>query len=140
MTAATQPSIEQIVLGAIPVCGSTRNVEVGHMDGHEENTAPANLIWNCRSCNTRIGEVFKRAGLGRRTRQYNPAGEGANNLGEWMNAVMSMNGDPGGNMRVEDAVAMIHATPPEQRSRFAKEIWNIRKRRYGATGREEVPF
>jgi hypothetical protein len=76
MTAATQPSIEQIVLGAIPVCGSTRNVEVGHMDGHEENTAPANLIWNCRSCNTRIGEVFKRAGLGEGCNASNRRGSG----------------------------------------------------------------
>ena len=30
-----------------------------------------------------------------------------------------------------DAVSMIHATPPEQRSRFAKEIW--RKRRAHGT-------
>jgi hypothetical protein len=45
-----------------------------------------------------------------------------------MNAVMSMKGD-GGTMTVSDAVAMIHATPPDDRSRFAKEIWTIRKRR-----------
>jgi hypothetical protein len=46
---------------------------VGHLDGFEENTDPQNLIWNCRACNTRLGVVFKRLGLGRRTRQYNPA-------------------------------------------------------------------
>jgi hypothetical protein len=44
-----------------------------------------------------------------------------------MNAVMSMKGD-GGMMAVADAVAMIHATPPEDRSRFAKEIWGIHRR------------
>jgi hypothetical protein len=45
-----------------------------------------------------------------------------------MNAVTSMKGD-GGTMIVADAVAMIHATPPEDRSRFGKEIWAIRRRR-----------
>lgn len=39
-------------------------------------------------------------------------------LGQWMNAVMSMKGD-GGTMAVADAVTMIRATPPEDRSRFA---------------------
>jgi hypothetical protein len=28
-----------------------RNIEVGHVDGHEENHAPRNLFWTCRSCN-----------------------------------------------------------------------------------------
>jgi len=89
----------------------------------------------------RCGNTLRRAGLGRLTRQYNPAASaGAENLGAWMNAVMSIKGDPGGNMPVRDAVALIHATPPEQRSAFAREIWNIRKRRHGASGREEVPF
>jgi hypothetical protein len=46
-----------------------------------------------------------------------------------MNAVMSIKGDSGGTMRVADAVSMIHATPPEQRSRFARDIWAIRRRR-----------
>lgn len=32
-------------------------------------------------------------------------------------------------MVVQDAVAMIHAMPPERRSRFAKEIWR-RRRQY----------
>src|ERR1022692_3343887 len=57
-------------------CGSTRYVEVGHLDGFEENTEQENLVWNCRSCNTRLGVVFKRLGIGRRTRQYNPAQKG----------------------------------------------------------------
>jgi hypothetical protein len=34
-----------------------RSVEVGHLDGHEENTEPENLIWNRRACNLRLGVV-----------------------------------------------------------------------------------
>ncbi|MGH9663199.1 MAG: hypothetical protein ACRD9L_02100 [Bryobacteraceae bacterium] len=56
-----------------------------------------------------------------------------------MNAVMSMKGDPGGNMPVADAVALIRATPPDQRSRFAKEIWNRRRQHYGSIGRSDTP-
>jgi hypothetical protein len=83
-----------------------------------------------------MGVVFKRAGLGRRTRQYNPAGDGAQTLGQWMNAVLSMKGQ-GGDMTVLDAVNMVHATPPDKRSRFAKQIWA--KRRQHGTDRA-VPF
>jgi 5-methylcytosine-specific restriction endonuclease McrA len=119
------------------LCGSKRNVEVGHVDGHEENTAPDNLFWTCRSCNVKSGNAMRRAGQGRLTRQYNPAPAlGAENLGQWLNAVMSMKGD-GGSMTVADAVAMIHATPPEDRSQFASEIWG--KRRQRGTDRN-VPF
>ena len=101
---------------------------------------PWNLVWTCRACNVRCGNKLRRAGLGRLTRQYNPSAAGAETLGAWLNAVQSMKGDPGGNMPVADAVAMIHATPPEALSSFAREIWNIRKSRHGASGREQVPF
>ncbi len=53
-------------------CGSRQNVEVEHVDGHEENIWPHNLSWACRSCNTRKGVTFRNAGIGRRTRQFNP--------------------------------------------------------------------
>jgi hypothetical protein len=87
-----------------------------------------------------MGVVFKRAGLGRRTRQYNPstATDGAQTLGQWMNAVMSMKGQ-GGDMTVLDAVAMIHATPPDKRSRFAKQIW-AKRRQHGTDKPGVVPF
>jgi hypothetical protein len=117
------------------LCGSTRNVEVGHVNGHEEDDSPANLLWTCRRCNVRCGNTLRNAGLGRLTRQYNPAA-GAENLGQWMNAVMSMKRD-GGTMAVADAVAMIRATPPDARSDFAREIWA--KRRQRGTDRT-VPF
>lgn len=119
------------------LCGSRRNVEVGHVNGHEEDSSPANLFWTCRRCNVRCGNTLRREGFGRRTRQYNPATEGAPNLGAWMNAVLSMKGDPGGDMPVADAVAMVRATPPDERSKFAKEIWDRRRRR--GTDRA-VPF
>jgi hypothetical protein len=112
-------------------------VEVGHVDGCEENTAPENLIWNCRACNTEMGVVFKRMGIGRRTRQYNPESQGAQSLGQWLTAVMSMKGE-GAEMSVADAVAMIHATPPARRSEFAREIW-ARRRERGTDKTGEVP-
>lgn len=84
--------------------------------------------------------MLSRAGIGRKTRQYNPAGSGgAKTLGQWLAAVQSMNGRAD-QMQVADAVAMIHATPPEARSRFAKEIWKLR-RAHGTDRRAgEVPF
>ena len=106
---------------------------MGHLDGFEENSAPENLIWNCRACNTRLGHVFKRLTIGRRTRQYNPASEGATSLGQWLTAVMSMKGQSDA-MTVPAAVEMIRATPPERRSQFAREIWQ--KRREHGTDRE----
>jgi hypothetical protein len=51
-----------------------------------------------------------------------------------------MNGESS-SMPVADAVAMIHATPPERRSEFAQEIWRKRRAHYGATGRSDsIPF
>jgi hypothetical protein len=110
---------------------------VGHVDGEERNTHPHNLMWTCRSCNVRCGVTPKRAGLGRRTRQYNPEGEGAKTLAQWLTAVQAMKGNSG-ETTVGDAVAMIHATPADARSQFAKEIWR-RRRAHGTDGTEEPP-
>jgi hypothetical protein len=113
---------------------------VGHLDGHEEHTHRLNLIWNCRSCNTRLGVVFKRLGLGRRTRQFNPEARGAESYQQWVLAVMSMKGDSDA-MTVPAAVEMIRATPPEDRSRYAREIWRRRRDHWGQSGQQsEVPF
>ena len=111
---------------------------MGHLDGFEENTNPENLIWNCRACNTCLGVVFKRLGLGRRTRQYNPASQGATSLGQWLTAVMSMKGQSQ-EMTVPAAVEMIRATPPARRSEFARAIW-AKRRQHGTARRGEVPF
>jgi hypothetical protein len=124
-----------------PICGfggSTRNVECGHLDGFEENTASKNLIWNCRACNTRLGVVFKRLGMGRRTRQYYPAQKGATSLGQWLTAVTSMKGQSQ-EMTVPAAVEMIRATQPARRSDFASEIWAKRRER-GTDRPQALPF
>ena len=111
--------------------------DIHHVNGDESDGAPENLAWACRPCNVRIANVMRRAGMGRLTRQNNPASAaGAENLGQWMNAVTSMKGD-GGTMAVGDAVAMIRATPPEERSKLTREIWE--KRRQRGTDRA-VPF
>lgn len=116
-------------------CGSTGNVEVHHVDGNERDNAPRNLAWACRSCNTLIGVVMKRAGLGIRTRQLNPAREGARTLAQWVTAVLSMKGESDA-MDPAAAVEIIHATPPARRSAFAEEIWRIR-RAHGTDRRRE---
>lgn len=122
------------------LCGSRRNVEVGHLDGHEEHGEPANLLWTCRSCNVRCANTLRRAALGRPTQQFNPSGQGATSLGQWLTAVMSMRGDSGA-MPVKAAVEMIRATAPERRSEFAEDIWQRRRAHYGPSGRSDsVPF
>lgn len=108
-----------------------------HVNGNESDGAPANLVWACRPCNVRIANVMRRAGIGRLTYQMNPASSGAPNVGAWVNAVLSVKGDPGGDMPVAEAVEMIRATPPGERSKFAKRIWSLRRQR--GTDRT-VPF
>jgi len=109
-------------------CGATKSLDVGHLDGHEENNEPRNLSYFCRSCNVVVANVMRNAGLGRLTRQFNPTrGGGAANVGEWMAAVGPIRphvdrGERGlvATMSVSDAVAMIRATPHAKRSEFAR--------------------
>jgi hypothetical protein len=75
-----------------------------------------------------------RAGLGRRTRQANPQAQGAKSLGQWLAAVLSMKGESD-QIDPAAAVDIIHATPPERRSEFAQQIWEIRRRRGTDRGR-----
>jgi len=70
--------------------------------------------------------------MGRRTKQLNPATGGARTLAQWLSAVMSMKGESD-QMPVDAAVEMIHATPAEDRSLFAREIWRLR-REHGTAG------
>lgn len=109
-------------------------MEIAHVNGREEDNAPENKIWTCRSCNVRCGNALRAAGIGRLTRQFNPASRGAKSLGQWLTAVLSMKGESTA-MSVPDAVAMVRATQPEDRSDFAERIWTIRRRRYGPAGR-----
>lgn len=68
------------------------------------------------------------AGLGRRVQQFNPAADGAKSLRQWLTAVLSVKGEST-EMDVANAVRLIRATPPERRSEFAEQIWQIRRRR-----------
>jgi heterodisulfide reductase subunit C len=121
------------------MCGSGRNIDIGHVNGHEEDNSSANRCFQCRSCNVRCANTLRAAGLGRLTRQFNPA-EGARSMGQWLAAVTSMKGESNA-MAVPAAVEMIRATPPERRSEFARDIWERRRARYGPTGRSDsVPF
>lgn len=121
-------------------CGvSTGAIDVGHVDGHEEHNEPENLIWICRSDNVRSANILRAAGLGRTTRQFNAASSGAKSLGAWLAAVMTLRGESN-QMTVPAAIDLIKQTPPERRSRFAQEIWERRRARYGSSGRSDVPF
>jgi hypothetical protein len=123
-------------------CGSTRNVEVGHLDGHEEHGEPENLVWTCRSCNVVAANTLKNARMGRATHQFNPTKSGgASNVGEWAQAVgaiipRAQDGShkferspyrneglqAGSTMSTSDAVAMIRATSPAKRREFAAAL------------------
>lgn len=116
---------------------------VAHIDGNESNGTPENLGLTCRSCNSKTARRMHKAAIGRKTRQYNPRSEGAQSLGQWMAAVMSMKGESD-QMSVSDAVSLIHATPANDRSSFAREIWQ-RRREHGRDGGQEsdageIPF
>lgn len=112
------------------LCGHDKNVDVHHIDGHEENSHPENLMWACRSCNVRIANHARKNNRGRLTRQYNgKRAAGASTLGEWVRATMAYSG-VGSDMDYDSAVSIIAATPRDVRSGFAKEIWR-RRREHG---------
>jgi hypothetical protein len=124
-------------------CGAPNPRDVHHLDGHESNDHPSNISRCCRSCNTRIANVMRKAGLGTKTRQYNPRSKarshGSRSLGSYLSAVQIVKGEQPGN--VSAAVRDLQATSPSQRSEYAEQIWKIRKERYGPTGRRDtLPF
>lgn len=82
----------------------------------------------------KAGIVLREHGIGRLTRQFNPEAEGARSLSQWVTAVLSLKGESDA-MDPESALAMVHATPSSQRSRFAREIWRRRRDHYGERGR-----
>ena len=43
-------------------CGAKRDLMPHHLDGHEENNNPANLLTVCRACNVRAGAALRRSG------------------------------------------------------------------------------
>ena len=135
---------------ACAFCGNPRVRGVAHIDGNEANTSARNLTWTCNSCNVRTANVMRKAGLGTLTRQYNPrrrpsaAAHGARSLGAYLSSVQILKGNQPGN--VSAAVRTVQATSPSKRREYAERIWEIRKERYGPSGRKdggrdnEVPF
>jgi len=130
----TQPERRCIYCGAPPARG--RRLDVEHINGREDDSSPANLAYACRSCNTRKGAWFALAGRGKKTRQYNPQGKPIATLAAWMEAVKRLHGGDS-TFTLADAIASVRATPADQRSDFAREIW--RRRRARGTARP-VPF
>lgn len=129
-------------------CGSRRRVEIHHVNGRESDGTPDNLMWACRRCNTSVGHALRRSGLGRLTRQYNPAkarGSRRSLMQAYGNAIKVMRGVFEGD--VAAAVATIRATPPDVRSAYTSRSWPVRRQFYGPSGRQgslfgggKVPF
>lgn len=121
------------------LCGSNP-VEVMHLNGNESDLSPRNLAWGCRSCNTRLGKLFSKAGIGVKTRQYNPTG-GAKSLGAWLSAINIVKYGAAGDHA--EALATIRDTPAGRRKEFSMQAWAARRKVYGKTGRHEsgdIPF
>jgi hypothetical protein len=121
-------------------CGSRRNVEVHHVNGNENDSDPLNLLWSCRSCNVIVGNRLRKARIGRRTRQFNPAKYSRGALmREYGNAIKVMRGQFDGD--IGSAVATIRATPADVRSAYTRRTWSTRKAIYGPSGRQsDIPF
>ena len=120
------------------LCGSTKDLGVMHLDGNEAHGEAANLAWGCRSCNQLLSHGFKRAGAGKRTKQYNPS-SGVPSFEQYAWAVSNHSRgayDEGG--------VVIHATPKHKRIEYASRIAGIKAER--GTGRRrgggdvDVPF
>lgn len=132
----TNPSNRDYYGGARP------NIEVGHIDGDETNTTKNNLAWTCRPCNQRVAAAMKKAGTGRRTKQFNPGKrKPISDWREFAQALAITKGEAIGD--IDRAVDSLKATGPRRRSEFQKDIWDRRKELYGPSGRKDggaVPF
>jgi hypothetical protein len=99
------------------ICGSRSDIQVMHLDGDESHGEPGNLAYGCRSCNGLLAAAFKKAGLGRPTNQYNPAKGAIPTFEQYKWAVSNHERkahDEGG--------AVIHATPPDVRVKYARRM------------------
>lgn len=120
---------------------AARPLMVDHIDGHEDHGDPQNLAYACRSCNTRKGIVYRKNGLGRLTRQYNPKrgrrkpGKGIRSLAQFIQAIQAVKGEGAQQMDLFDANQLLRDTSPADRSMWAREA---NKRRWAAA--KEVPF
>lgn len=120
-------------------CGSVRNIGVDHIDGNEANSNPANLLKACKSCNGLKAHVLKRAGLGRRVKQYNPPKVGGVTMKQYGDAIKVMRGVFDGD--VAAAVRTVQSAPAHIRSGYTRQTWRTRRALYGPSGRQsELPF
>lgn len=99
-------------------CASRRNIDVDHVTGNESDGRPENLMYLCRSCNTRKGITQARNRIGVRTRQYNPFK--LPTFAEFKHSAAVLLGVESGD--AAKATAAIHATPPAKREEYADKI------------------
>jgi hypothetical protein len=115
------------------LCCSTKDLGVMHLDGDESHGEARNLAWGCRACNQILSHGFKRAGLGKRTKQYNPSA-GVPSFEQYCWAVAHHSREAH-----DEGGAIIHATPKSKRIEYASRIAGLKAER--GTGRtSEVPF
>lgn len=128
-------------------CGSAQNVLPHHVDGDETQTVRENLVWACKGCNGSVGHRLRKNGIGRLTKQFNPAkkraaGSRADQMKAYQFAILTMRGKIDGD--VAEAVRTIKATPAAVRSEYTRRMWPIRRERYpethGRGGQTEIPF
>lgn len=128
-------------------CGAKNPRDRAHIDGNESNNHPSNLAPQCRSCNVRMANTLHRAGIGQKTRQYNPRNPKRPSIGAYVHSIQVLRGEEKGN--VQSAIKLIHDTPPGVRHEYGKKLWEFRKLKYGPSGRKdggreakysEVPF
>jgi hypothetical protein len=143
---ANRPEVRPPGAKVCGYCASKRNVGVDHINGFEEDCTPQNLIWACKSCNGIKAHLFKKNGLGRRVKQYNPAkktaGHSRVSLAEYGAAIKVMRGVFDGD--VSKAMETIRNASPSIRSAYTSRTWAARRALYGPTGRtpvqSEIPF
>lgn len=139
---ANRPGVRPNLPKKCAVCGSGKNVGVDHKDGDESNGRRSNLGWLCKRCNARKAVLQKAAGVGVRTRQFNPSrsrGAQSRKLGHYDALIKIMRGEIEGGS--EKAHEDILATDPALRSQYTSNSWAIRRQRYGPSGRrEKLPF
>ena len=118
-------------------CAAARPRDIDHIDGDENNGDRSNLQRLCRSCNTRKAITQKRAGAGRRTRQFNPEPARRKNaivpsFTEYVEAVLILRGDRRGN--VQRAAKVLQAIPESKRWEYIERI-----REAGKVNPEHIP-
>lgn len=100
------------------LCASRKNVDIDHITGDESDESPDNLMYLCRSCNTRKAVIQKRNRIGIRTRQYNP--QRPPTFCQFRNAGLVLVGDQPGDPA--EATQLVRATPPKLRSEYGSRI------------------